>query len=380
MDRVRGIHDASLRCRSKWRSREPSCPAVDQRRARGDRHPQLAGECSAALGARRRAGQARPARRARRAHGDAQQQATQWSIRPRRWQRQVRPEPGQGLRHHQPAANRGNRCAAGRVPGGGRAPVRGAEFAPYLYARRGGPIKTEADPVDETPPPNTGQTFAAIAHLEKATTGFGGVALRYGGFYGAANDALIEPLRKRQFPIVGDGGGIFSWLHLDDGATATVAALERSGPAIYNIVDDEPAPLRDWLPMLASALGAKPPRRCRPGSRACSPARQPSSWPPRSAAPPTPRPGANSARLPGTPVGASASRRPTRPSRSPTGPCPTGAPEQLERATGLRPRFAAARLRHGRSRTTTGANSFLIGFHPIQMNETATSRRDATAF
>ena len=133
-------------------------------------------------------------------------------------------------------------------------------FAPYLYARRGGPIKTEADPVDETPPPNTGQTYAAITYLEKATTAFGVIALRYGGFYGAANDALIEPVRKRQFPIVGDGGGIFPWLHLDDGAAATVLALEHSGPAIYNIVDDEPAPVRDWLPVLASALGAKLPR------------------------------------------------------------------------------------------------------------------------
>jgi 2-alkyl-3-oxoalkanoate reductase len=133
-------------------------------------------------------------------------------------------------------------------------------FAPYLYARQGGPIKTEADPVDETPPPNTGQTYAAITHLEKATTDFGGIALRYGAFYGAANDALIEPVRKRQFPIVGDGGGIFSWLQLDDGAAATVAALEHSGPAIYNIVDDEPAPVRDWLPVLANALGANPPR------------------------------------------------------------------------------------------------------------------------
>jgi nucleoside-diphosphate-sugar epimerase len=133
-------------------------------------------------------------------------------------------------------------------------------FAPYLYAREGGPIKTEADPVDATPPPNTGQTYAAITYLERATLAFGGIALRYGGFYGAANDALIEPVRKRQFPVVGDGGGIFSWLHLDDGALATVAALEHSGPAIYNIVDDEPAPVRDWLPVLANALSAKPPR------------------------------------------------------------------------------------------------------------------------
>lgn len=133
-------------------------------------------------------------------------------------------------------------------------------FAPYLYARQGGPIKTEADPVTETPPPNTGKTFAAITHLEEATIAFGGIALRYGGFYGAPNDALIEPVRKRQFPIIGDGGGIFPWLHLDDGAAATVAALEHSGPAIYNIVDDESAPVRDWLPLLADALGAKPPR------------------------------------------------------------------------------------------------------------------------
>jgi nucleoside-diphosphate-sugar epimerase len=133
-------------------------------------------------------------------------------------------------------------------------------FAPYRYARQGGPVKTEADPVDQAPPPNTGRCLAAITYLEKATADFGGIALRYGGFYGAANDALIEPVRKRQFPIVGDGGGIFSWLHLADGAVATVLALEHPGPAIYNIVDDEPAPVRDWLPVLASALGAKPPR------------------------------------------------------------------------------------------------------------------------
>jgi nucleoside-diphosphate-sugar epimerase len=89
---------------------------------------------------------------------------------------------------------------------------------------------------------------------------FGGIVLRYGGFYGAANDGLIEPVRKRQFPIIGDGGGYASWIHLDDAAEATVLALEHEGPAIYNIVDDEPAPVREWLPILAQALGAKPPR------------------------------------------------------------------------------------------------------------------------
>ena len=84
--------------------------------------------------------------------------------------------------------------------------------------------------------------------------------LRYGGFYGADNDGLIEPVRKRQFPIVGDGGGVSSFIHLDDAAAATVLALEHDGAGIYNIVDDEPAPVREWLPVLAEALGAKPPR------------------------------------------------------------------------------------------------------------------------
>jgi nucleoside-diphosphate-sugar epimerase len=88
----------------------------------------------------------------------------------------------------------------------------------------------------------------------------GGIGLRYGIFYGAANDGLVEPVRKRQFPIIGDGGGFMSWIHLDDAAAATVLALDHDGPAIYNIVDDEPAPAREWLPLLADALGAKPPR------------------------------------------------------------------------------------------------------------------------
>ncbi len=134
-------------------------------------------------------------------------------------------------------------------------------FAPYQYARQGGPIKTENDPIDPTPPPNTRQTYAAMAYLEKAVTDFGGIVLRYGGFYGAGNDGLIEPVRKRFLPIIGDGGGMFPWIHLDDAAAATVLALEHDGPAIYNIVDDDPAPMREWLPVLAQALHAKPPRR-----------------------------------------------------------------------------------------------------------------------
>src|SRR3954469_9552686 len=129
------------------------------------------------------------------------------------------------------------------------------------YAREGGPIKTEDDPIDPTPPQHFERGAAAINYLERAVSDFGGIALRYGVFYGAANDGTIEPVRKRQFPIVGDGGGVWSWIHLDDAAAATVLALDHDGPAIYNIVDDEPAPVREWLPVLADALGAKPPRR-----------------------------------------------------------------------------------------------------------------------
>jgi 2-alkyl-3-oxoalkanoate reductase len=133
-------------------------------------------------------------------------------------------------------------------------------FASLRNAREGGMVKSEDDPLDPTPVPSTRQSNAAMRHLERAVTEAGGIALRYGGFYGAANDALIEPVRKRQFPIVGDGGGYTSWIHLDDAAAATVLALEHDGPAIYNVVDDEPAPVREWLPVLADALGAKPPR------------------------------------------------------------------------------------------------------------------------
>jgi 2-alkyl-3-oxoalkanoate reductase len=134
-------------------------------------------------------------------------------------------------------------------------------FASLRNAREGGMVKTEDDPLDPTPVPSTRQSNAAMRQLEeRVTEAAGGIALRYGGFYGAANDALIAPVRKRQFPIIGDGGGYTSWIHLDDAAAATVLALEYDGPAIYNIVDDEPAPVREWLPVLADALGAKAPR------------------------------------------------------------------------------------------------------------------------
>ncbi len=133
-------------------------------------------------------------------------------------------------------------------------------FASYRYAREGGPVKTEDDPLDPTPPAAARETNAAMRHLDQAVTDAGGIALRYGGFYGAPNDGLPEPVRKRQFPIVGNGGGVSSFIHLDDAAAATVLALEHDGAGIYNIVDDEPAPVREWLPVLANALGAKPPR------------------------------------------------------------------------------------------------------------------------
>ncbi len=135
-------------------------------------------------------------------------------------------------------------------------------YATYgRYAREGGPVKSENDPLDPTPVPAMRETVAAARHLDEAVTDAGGIALRYGVFYGASSDGLVEPVRKRQFPIVGDGGGIWSFIHLDDAAAATVLALEHSEPGIYNVVDDEPAPVREWLPMLAGELGAKPPRR-----------------------------------------------------------------------------------------------------------------------
>jgi nucleoside-diphosphate-sugar epimerase len=130
----------------------------------------------------------------------------------------------------------------------------------FRYAREGGMVKSEDDPLETRPVAGAVESRAAMNHLDEAVVAAGGIALRYGIFYGAANDGLVEPVRKRQFPLVGDGGGFMSWIHLDDAAAATVVALGHDGPAIYNVVDDEPAPAREWLPVLAQALGAKPPR------------------------------------------------------------------------------------------------------------------------
>ena len=132
-------------------------------------------------------------------------------------------------------------------------------FAPFRYAHTPGLIKDEDDPLLTNVPASARQTFAAMAYLDKTVLAAGGIALRYGGFYGNA-DAMVETVRKRRFPLVGDGDGIMPFIHLDDAAAATVLALDAVGPALYNVTDDEPAPMRDWLPGLAAAVGAKPPR------------------------------------------------------------------------------------------------------------------------
>jgi nucleoside-diphosphate-sugar epimerase len=140
-------------------------------------------------------------------------------------------------------------------------------FGGWPYARTGGPVKSERDPLDADPPKGTVATLAAIKRLEQLTTNAGGIVLRYGGFYGpgtgmARDGEQAEMIRKRRFPIVGGGEGIWSFLHMDDLAAATLAAIERGKPGeIYNVSDDDPAPVKEWLPYFAQALGAPPPRR-----------------------------------------------------------------------------------------------------------------------
>jgi nucleoside-diphosphate-sugar epimerase len=140
-------------------------------------------------------------------------------------------------------------------------------YAGWPYGRAGGPPKTEADPLDPDPPRGLRETLAAIRRLETLVTGASGVVLRYGGFYGpgtglAPGGEQLEMIRRRKFPLIGDGGGIWSFAHTDDVATATLAAIERGRDGeIYNVCDDDPAPVREWLPALARSLGAKPPRR-----------------------------------------------------------------------------------------------------------------------
>ena len=157
--------------------------------------------------------------------------------------------------------------AAGRAVGVGRFVAQ--SYAAWPYARTGGPIKTEEDPLDPTPARNMRESMRAIRHLEAAVTGAGwteGIVLRYGGFYGPGTSMSrggeqFEMIRKRKFPVVGDGAGVWSFVHIADAADATVAAVARGRRGIYNIVDDDPAPVADWLPALADKLGAPKPWR-----------------------------------------------------------------------------------------------------------------------
>jgi len=133
-------------------------------------------------------------------------------------------------------------------------------FAGWPYAREGGPVKTESDPLDPEPVDAMSESLEAIRHLEARVTEANGIVLRYGALYGEPDDAQVEVVRKRRFPVVGDGEGVWSFVHLDDAASATALAVERGEPGIYNVVDDDPAPVSEWLPAMADALGAKPPR------------------------------------------------------------------------------------------------------------------------
>jgi nucleoside-diphosphate-sugar epimerase len=144
-------------------------------------------------------------------------------------------------------------------------------YAGWPFARTGGPVKTEDDPLDPTPAGQMRATLEAIGYLEETVAGAGwteGVVLRYGGFYGPGTSfslhpdgEMVEMIRKRKFPIVGHGDGVWSFVHIEDAATATVAAIEHGERGLYNVVDDEPAPVREWLPAAAGAIGARTPMR-----------------------------------------------------------------------------------------------------------------------
>jgi nucleoside-diphosphate-sugar epimerase len=142
-------------------------------------------------------------------------------------------------------------------------------YCGWPYAKKGGPVKTEEDPLDPKPPESFTKTLAALRYLEEkisTTTFLEAVALRYGMFYGPGTaigkgGAMVKMVKKRRFPVIGSGGGIWSFIHILDAARATVAAISRGAPGIYNIVDDEPAKVATWLPALAKDIEAKPPLR-----------------------------------------------------------------------------------------------------------------------
>jgi nucleoside-diphosphate-sugar epimerase len=156
--------------------------------------------------------------------------------------------------------------AAARHAGARRLIVQ--SYSGWPNVREGGAVKTEEDPLDPEPPKWQRQSMAAFRHIEQvvpAAEGLDGLVLRYGGLYGPATGLMsseaVELLRKRQFPIVGDGAGVWSFIHTADAASATVAALDHGAPGTYNVVDDDPAPSAEWIPHLAKVIGAKPPRR-----------------------------------------------------------------------------------------------------------------------
>jgi nucleoside-diphosphate-sugar epimerase len=159
--------------------------------------------------------------------------------------------------------------AAGRAVGVRRFVAQ--SYAPAIFARVGGPVKVEEDAIDESPPKELRTTLEAIRYVENAVTGATwteGVVLRYGGFYGPGTNfslgpegTVVETIRKRRFPLVGKGGGVWSFIHIEDAADATVKAIEGRGRGIYNIVDDEPAAVAEWLPVAAEAVDAPAPRR-----------------------------------------------------------------------------------------------------------------------
>lgn len=137
-------------------------------------------------------------------------------------------------------------------------------YTGWSNIRTGGPAKTEQDPYDPDPAPAQRETIAGLQFLDRVVPAapLTGIVLRYANFYGpGASDSMVAMVRKRQMPIIGDGAGVWSWIHLDDAAAATVAAVEHGRSGIYNIADDEPAPVAEWLPYLAEQVGAKRPMR-----------------------------------------------------------------------------------------------------------------------
>lgn len=155
-----------------------------------------------------------------------------------------------------------NLLAAAQAAGARR--VIAQSYTGFPNDRTGGPVKTEDDPLDPEPPKAQRPTLEAIKYLEHAvvTSPLEGIVLRYGSLYGpGASDLMVDMLKRRKVPVIGDGAGIWSFLHVQDAASAAVAALDHGAPGVYNVTDNEPAPVSEWLPVLAAVVGAKPPLR-----------------------------------------------------------------------------------------------------------------------